>query len=218
MPEFAIAFERRFGRDLLIPSLRPLPNQISALLLVLVPRGRAPQVEHVVSRCSAEGARRRLPGCRTGSTFTSNPIRRCPGHGRWTCFTYASLWSASSVSLRRNLSTRSVYFTAAFHCVGSGQVSPCLILELDVCTHRWRECGYPAMFTDMSSIRTVFGRHVRYADHPSSIRSGQEEYERLRPMSYSKSHVILIAFAIDTPDSLDNVSAKVSFMGPPGSV
>ncbi|OJT11731.1 GTP-binding protein rho2 [Trametes pubescens] len=27
-------------------------------------------------------------------------------------------------------------------------------------------------------------------------------------MSYSKSHVILIAFAIDTPDSLDNVSAK----------
>ena len=29
-------------------------------------------------------------------------------------------------------------------------------------------------------------------------------------MSYSKSHVILIAFAIDTPDSLDNVSVKVS--------
>ncbi|KAI0915215.1 hypothetical protein AcV7_008410 [Taiwanofungus camphoratus] len=38
--------------------------------------------------------------------------------------------------------------------------------------------------------------------------SGQEEYERLRPMSYSKSHVILIAFAIDTPDSLDNVTVK----------
>lgn len=28
-------------------------------------------------------------------------------------------------------------------------------------------------------------------------------------MSYSKSHVILIAFAIDVPDSLDNVSVKV---------
>ncbi|RDX45273.1 ras-domain-containing protein [Lentinus brumalis] len=38
--------------------------------------------------------------------------------------------------------------------------------------------------------------------------AGQEEYERLRPMSYSKSHVILIAFAIDTPDSLDNVTVK----------
>ncbi|KAH9941428.1 ras-domain-containing protein [Amylocystis lapponica] len=31
---------------------------------------------------------------------------------------------------------------------------------------------------------------------------------RLRPMSYSKSHVILIAFAIDTPDSLENVTVK----------
>ncbi|KAG6837796.1 hypothetical protein H0H93_016164 [Arthromyces matolae] len=38
--------------------------------------------------------------------------------------------------------------------------------------------------------------------------SGQEEYERLRPMSYSKSHVILIAFALDTPDSLENVTTK----------
>ena len=28
-------------------------------------------------------------------------------------------------------------------------------------------------------------------------------------MSYSQSHVILIAFAIDTPDSLDNVTVKV---------
>ncbi|THH32221.1 hypothetical protein EUX98_g1973 [Antrodiella citrinella] len=38
--------------------------------------------------------------------------------------------------------------------------------------------------------------------------AGQEEYERLRPMSYSKSHVILIAFGIDTPDSLENVTVK----------
>jgi hypothetical protein len=40
--------------------------------------------------------------------------------------------------------------------------------------------------------------------------AGQEEYERLRPMSYAKAHVILIAFAVDTPDSLDNVANKVS--------
>jgi Rho family protein len=39
--------------------------------------------------------------------------------------------------------------------------------------------------------------------------AGQEEYERLRPMSYAKAHVILIAFAVDTPDSLDNVANKV---------
>lgn len=39
--------------------------------------------------------------------------------------------------------------------------------------------------------------------------AGQEEYERLRPLSYSKAHVILIAFSVDTPDSLDNVTNKV---------
>lgn len=32
--------------------------------------------------------------------------------------------------------------------------------------------------------------------------------QRLRPLSYSKAHVILIAFSLDTPDSLENVSHK----------
>lgn len=46
--------------------------------------------------------------------------------------------------------------------------------------------------------------------------AGQEDYERLRPLAYSKAHVILIGFSVDTPDSLDNVKHKVSglFSGP----
>lgn len=39
--------------------------------------------------------------------------------------------------------------------------------------------------------------------------AGQEDYERLRPLAYSKAHVILIGFSIDSPDSLDNVKHKV---------
>jgi small GTP-binding protein len=39
--------------------------------------------------------------------------------------------------------------------------------------------------------------------------AGQEDYERLRPLAYSKAHVILIGFSVDTPDSLDNVKHKV---------
>jgi Ras family len=39
--------------------------------------------------------------------------------------------------------------------------------------------------------------------------AGQEDYDRLRPLSYPDSHVILICFAIDSPDSLDNVQEKV---------
>ena len=38
---------------------------------------------------------------------------------------------------------------------------------------------------------------------------GQEDYDRLRPLSYPDSHVILICFAIDSPDSLENVQEKV---------
>lgn len=38
---------------------------------------------------------------------------------------------------------------------------------------------------------------------------GQEDYDRLRPLSYPDSHVILICFSIDSPDSLDNVQEKV---------
>lgn len=33
-------------------------------------------------------------------------------------------------------------------------------------------------------------------------------HQRLRPLSYSQAHVILIAFSIDTPDSLENVTVK----------
>ena len=39
---------------------------------------------------------------------------------------------------------------------------------------------------------------------------GAEDYDRLRPLSYPDTHVVLIFFAIDSPDSLDNVQEKVS--------
>lgn len=39
--------------------------------------------------------------------------------------------------------------------------------------------------------------------------AGQEDYDRLRPLSYPESHVFLVCFAIDSPDSLTNVRIKV---------
>ena len=44
--------------------------------------------------------------------------------------------------------------------------------------------------------------------------AGQEDYERLRPLAYSNAHVILIGFAVDAPDSLDNVEHKVGPIAP----
>jgi small GTP-binding protein len=53
----------------------------------------------------------------------------------------------------------------------------------------------------------VDGKHVELALWDTA---GQEDYDRLRPLSYPDSHVVLICFAIDSPDSLDNVQEKVS--------
>lgn len=40
--------------------------------------------------------------------------------------------------------------------------------------------------------------------------AGQEDYDRLRPLSYPDTHVVMICFAIDSPDSLVNTYEKVS--------
>ncbi|KAL5016241.1 hypothetical protein ScPMuIL_005830 [Solemya velum] len=38
--------------------------------------------------------------------------------------------------------------------------------------------------------------------------AGQEDYDRLRPLSYPDTQVIIVCFSIDSPDSLENVFEK----------
>jgi len=38
--------------------------------------------------------------------------------------------------------------------------------------------------------------------------AGQEDYDRLRPLSYHDTDVILMCFSIDSPDSLENIPEK----------
>ncbi len=64
----------------------------------------------------------------------------------------------------------------------------------------------PTVFDNFVADIQLDGKPVQLALWDTA---GQEEYERLRPLSYSKAHVILIAFSVDTPDSLDNVTSKV---------
>lgn len=63
----------------------------------------------------------------------------------------------------------------------------------------------PTIFENYVAEIRLDGKAVQLALWDTA---GQEEYERLRPLSYSQAHVILIAFAIDTPDSLENVQVK----------
>jgi small GTP-binding protein len=43
--------------------------------------------------------------------------------------------------------------------------------------------------------------------------AGQEDYDKLRPMSYDNTDVFLLCFSIVEPDSFDNVREKVSYLG-----
>ncbi len=42
--------------------------------------------------------------------------------------------------------------------------------------------------------------------------AGQEDYARIRPLSYPETHCVCICFAIDSPDSLDNAQEGVCMM------
>lgn len=70
---------------------------------------------------------------------------------------------------------------------------------------------------------TVFENYITYPTHPPSGKTvelalwdtaGQEEYDRLRPLSYPETDLIFVCFAIDCPNSLENVLDKVSMSRP----
>jgi len=62
---------------------------------------------------------------------------------------------------------------------------------------------------------TVFENYVHdlyIDDEPVELSlwdtAGQEDFDRLRSLSYAETHVIIICFSIDNPISLENVEAK----------
>ncbi|KAF5026093.1 hypothetical protein F66182_1815 [Fusarium sp. NRRL 66182] len=66
-------------------------------------------------------------------------------------------------------------------------------------------------------VPTVFENYITYPIHAPTGKTvelalwdtaGQEEYDRLRPLSYPETDLIFVCFAIDCPNSLDNVLDK----------
>jgi Ras family protein A len=66
-------------------------------------------------------------------------------------------------------------------------------------------------------VPTVFENYIAFPTHQPSGKTvelalwdtaGQEEYDRLRPLSYPETDLIFVCFAIDCPNSLENVLDK----------
>lgn len=88
--------------------------------------------------------------------------------------------------------------------VGDGACGKtCLLIVFSKGT--FPEVYVPTVFENYVADVQVDGRNVELALWDTA---GQEDYDRLRPLSYPDSHVILICFAVDSPDSLDNVQEK----------
>merc|ERR1711900_94574 len=97
--------------------------------------------------------------------------------------------------------------------VGDGACGKtCLLIVFSKGT--FPEVYVPTVFENYVADVEVDGRHVELALWDTA---GQEDYDRLRPLSYPDSHVILICFAVDSPDSLDNVQEKVQLPLNPGN-
>lgn len=67
--------------------------------------------------------------------------------------------------------------------------------------------GYiPTVFDNyVADVHLPDGRHIELALWDTA---GQEDYDRLRPLSYPDTHVVLICISVDSPDSLQNVYEK----------
>ncbi|CAN3363137.1 GTP-binding protein Rho1p [Diutina catenulata] len=88
--------------------------------------------------------------------------------------------------------------------VGDGACGKtCLLIVFSKGT--FPEVYVPTVFENYVAEVEVDGRKVELTLWDTA---GQEDYDRLRPLSYPDSNVILICFSIDSPDSLDNVLEK----------
>jgi len=63
----------------------------------------------------------------------------------------------------------------------------------------------PTVFENYVADIEVDGKRVELALWDTA---GQEDYDRLRPLSYPDTNVVLMCFSVDQPDSLENISEK----------
>jgi small GTP-binding protein len=64
----------------------------------------------------------------------------------------------------------------------------------------------PTVFDNFNTVVVVDNRQVNLGLWDTA---GQEDYDRLRPLSYQNADVFLICFSVVNPSSFENVRGKV---------
>jgi len=88
--------------------------------------------------------------------------------------------------------------------VGDGECGKTSLL-ITFAKDEFPETYDPTVFETYVADIEVDGRPVELALWDTA---GQEDYDRLRPLSYPDTDVVLMCFAINNPDSFDNVLEK----------
>ncbi|KAG7199760.1 hypothetical protein KM043_000428 [Ampulex compressa] len=132
-------------------------------------------------------------------SLVNDELRHCAGFDRLFGNAHASLLK------RRGFSSR---FMAAIRkklvIVGDGACGKtCLLIVFS--KDQFPEVYVPTVFENYVADIEVDSKQVELALWDTA---GQEDYDRLRPLSYPDTDVILMCFSIDSPDSLENIPEK----------
>ncbi|ODM87034.1 Ras-like GTP-binding protein Rho1 [Orchesella cincta] len=81
------------------------------------------------------------------------------------------------------------------------------LTSVNIYRNQFPETYVPTEFDISTAQMKLDGNQVELTIRDTS---GQEDYDRLRPLSYPNSNAVLVCFAVDAPDSLENVAEKWS--------
>ncbi|KIW00422.1 uncharacterized protein PV09_07952 [Verruconis gallopava] len=120
--------------------------------------------------------------------------------------TLTDMTAASNADTVNTATTEPPAYSKKIVVVGDGGCGKTCLL-ISYAEGRFPEKYVPTVFENYITHTTVPGTH-KPIELALWDTAGQEEYDRLRPLSYPETDLLFVCFAIDCPNSLENVMDK----------